>query len=231
MNNEEKRFGAIWMLLFIVYNFLVFFIEGIFGHHITFWVSYVFEVISFAVITIFIHTLMRDSISKKRLILGYPIIFWTILYGIVQCIVNIVAMHLDKYLVLAVVLQILFLTLYIILMLLCFHTSEVIENIQTTRAAQSANMKIMTEKIEGIASENINKELDISLKKLSEEFQFSDIVSSGETLLLEQQLMDLINELELKCSEDPAQALILMTKISNLLKKRNIVCKNSKYRY
>lgn len=68
---ENKHFIIIFALLFVIYNFLVFFVGGFSVHGSAFWTSYVFELFSCAAIVVSLCILMRSETSAK-------VFFWGI---------------------------------------------------------------------------------------------------------------------------------------------------------
>jgi hypothetical protein len=229
--SKNKNYLAIFAILFIVYNFLVFFIGGFTGHSSAFWASYVFEIISFATICTILCTLMKGDKGTKIFFLGYSIMMWSTVYGIIQFIVSTVFIFMDDYVKPAVVIQLLLLVAYITVVLLCSNTKKVIEDVQETRSAQISNMKTMISEMEIISALNMDANLKSAVKKLADEFKFSDVVSSDETLPIEQQLFGEISMLKMNCKTNPENALLLIEQISEHLAERNIICKNSKKRF
>lgn len=156
---------------------------------------------------------------------------WSGAYAIVQLIISIIFMCIDNFTKAALIIQLLLLAAYIVIVMLCTRTKEIIENVQETRAVRISNMKSMLAEMSIIASYNLSAELKTAINRLTEEFKYSDIVSSDETLPYEQRLIGEISILKTECKNDPQGTLTHIQQISEHLTERNIICKNSKKRF
>lgn len=228
---NNKFIPLIFGIIFVIYNFLTFFIGGLEGHNITFWVSYFFVIISFIIIIVVLSKQNNSKNVKKVFFLGYPIMIWSFLYAIMELVVSTIFMFVDDYLKLAVTLQLFALSAFIIIVLFCFKTKESIENIQEKRSTETSNMKSMIAEMKIISSLNINSEYQSSIEKLIEELEYSDIVSSEETLNIENKIKNDINLLRNTCESNQENIPFLIEKITKLISERNIICINNKKRF
>lgn len=228
----NKKYIAIAALIFIVYNFLFFFIGGVSDHSITYWASYLFEIVSLISVVILLCQVQRKKASAMKIFfLGFPIAYWSCIYTVLQLCVSITFMIVDDYLKAAILLQLILMITYAVIVLLCMRTKEMIEEIQESRSVNTQNMKKMASELKVLYESIQNAGLKSSVFKLYEEFRFSDTVSSPATFDIEEELNQKIDMLKNICNEDVFSAEKLMREIMQLLEKRNVCCADNKSRY
>ncbi|MBQ7934385.1 MAG: hypothetical protein IJ327_06345 [Lachnospiraceae bacterium] len=224
----DKKFLALFPVFVIVYSFLVFFVGGFSGHGAAFWVSYAFTILGMVAIMAALFMVSQDDLAKRAFFLGYPVLFWSAIYGGIQLVVSIIFMLIDKGGKIAVLLEVLLLLAYVVVAICCLHTRDVIVKVQEESKRETSRMKILTAKVEMVGVGAKDPAVIARVKKLAEEFKYSDVVSNEATEPLEQQMGQEITELKML---DGAEALKLCEVISEHLKERNIICQNTKKRY
>lgn len=224
----DKKFLALFPVFVIVYSFLVFFIGGFAGHGSAFWISYAFTILGMVAIMVALFMVTQDDLVKRAFFLGYPVLFWSAVYGGAQLVISIIFMLIDKGGKIAVLLEVLLLLAYVVIVICCLHTRDTIIKVQEESKRETSRMKILTAKVEMVAVSAKDPAVAARIKKLAEEFKYSDVVSNEATESLEQQMGQEITELKVT---EGAEALKLCEIISEHLKERNIICQNTKKRY
>lgn len=227
MNGKSKNVVIITYAT-IAFVFVVAFFVIPFERNAVAWSAFVFgcvSIIAGAIIT-FLSFDKGDSLKSK--IYGFPIFRLGYYYTIVQLILSIGFIisawfvEIPSWVVNIFSLALLGVTVIGVAQL---------DNVRDIAERQDISVKTNTEVMESLrrdvdslvrkcTDENIKKELE----KLAEEFKYSDPVSSEKTLEIEKQLKEMIS----KFIDETALSDLDVTKISNLLKKRNDICKQMK---
>lgn len=197
MNGDPKK-KTITLLLsllavVIIYNACLFALSGIRNHGPFFWISYVFMMIAFCVIACSIYLLKDRSMQPRDRVLGFPVIRHCIIFIIVEAIVSVIMMILDRYVPaqhwgIAFALHLIILTIHIILIVSCFVAKEKITQLNEDVKMNTAVMLMLRADTEFLAQQAAQTDAGAVAKKLADEIRYSDSVSHPALQVLEAQI-------------------------------------------
>lgn len=225
MKKETLRLLIIALVVLIAYNFAVFMIPCY--KTTTFWISWGFSLLSFAVAGYAIYAgLIRKPDAKSRFY-GFPIARIGVIYLVAQVAVGGVFMAIGHIVPwwLATVLFSIGLALAVIGLI---SAESVVDHIQVQdlQLKQKVSaMRGLQSQIRSIASQTESA----AIKNLAEEFRYSDPVSCDATAELENELKAILDTMQQAVVDaDFAAAEQLCGKAAGMLTERNRLCKLNK---
>ena len=225
MKKENLRAIVVMAVVLIAYNFAVFMIPCL--KTATFWISWVFTLLSFAVGGYAVYTsMMRNSDAKSRFY-GFPIARIGVIYLIAQIVVGGIFMALGRILPwwLTTVLFTIGLAVAVIGLVSAEAVVDEIKVQDETLKKSVTLMRALQSKVGQMATMCQAPEL----KALSEELRYSDPVSSDAIADAEADLSAAVDALQQAVVEGDSAAIEqLCRKASLLLAERNRLCKLNK---
>ena len=225
MKKDMIRWGIGLGVLLVLYILIAFLIP--FVHTATFWVSFVFTLIAFAVVAASIYIAFIKNPDAKSRFYGFPIAKIGVIYGAVQLLASIVFMALAAIVPawVAVLVYAIALSAAVIGLI---SAETVVEEIHIQDAKLKKNVSLMRSlqsKVNQIAAQSENAEI----KALAEEFRYSDPVSNDAIADAEADLAAAVDELQSAYVDGDSEAVAkLCRKASALLAERNRLCKLNK---
>lgn len=216
---------GVLLVLYIVIAFAVPFV-----HTATFWLSFVFTLVAFAVVAASIYIAFIKSPDAKSKFYGFPIAKIGAVYGLVQLILGLIFMALAPWAPawLAVILFVIALGAAVIGLI---SADAVVEEIQKQDIKLKKDVALMRElqsKVSGIIG-LCGDDVRAEVSALAEEFRFSDPVSSDALAEIETELAACVDELQTALVDgDAAAARELCRKVKTTLAERNRLCKLNK---
>ena len=225
MNKDTIRGLVVLGVLLVLYILIAFLIP--FVHTATFWVSFVFTLIAFAVVAASIYIAFIKNPDAKSRFYGFPIAKIGVLYGAVQLLAGIVFMALAAIVPAWVAVLVYAIALGAAVIGLV-SAETVVEEIHLQDAKLKKDVTLMRSlqsKISQIAAQSE----DAAIKALAEEFRYSDPVSSDAIADAETDLAAAVDELQTAYVDGDSEAVAkLCRKASALLAERNRLCKLNK---
>ena len=225
MNKDTIRGLVVLGVLLVLYILIAFLIP--FVHTATFWVSFVFTLIAFAVVAASIYIAFIKNPDAKSRFYGFPIAKIGVLYGAVQLLAGIVFMALAAIVPAWVAVLVYAIALGAAVIGL-ISAEAVVSEIHTQDAKLKKDVTLMRSlqsKISQIAAQSE----DAAIKALAEEFRYSDPVSSDAIADAETDLAAAVDELQTAYVDGDSEAVAkLCRKASALLAERNRLCKLNK---
>ena len=225
MNKDTIRGLVVLGVLLVLYILIAFLIP--FVHTATFWVSFVFTLIAFAVVAASIYIAFIKNPDAKSRFYGFPIAKIGVLYGAVQLLAGIVFMALAAIVPAWVAVLVYAIALGAAVIGL-ISAETVVEEIHLQDAKLKKDVTLMRSlqsKISQIAAQSE----DAAIKALAEEFRYSDPVSSDAIADAETDLAAAVDELQTAYVDGDSEAVAKMCrKASALLAERNRLCKLNK---
>lgn len=225
MNKDTIRGLVVLGVLLVLYILIAFLIP--FVHTATFWVSFVFTLIAFAVVAASIYIAFIKNPDAKSRFYGFPIAKIGVLYGTVQLLAGIVFMALAAIVPAWVAVLVYAIALGAAVIGL-ISAETVVEEIHVQDAKLKKNVSLMRSlqsKVNQIAAQSE----DAAIKALAEEFRYSDPVSSDAIADAETDLAAAVDELQSAYVDGDSEAVAkLCRKASALLAERNRLCKLNK---
>ena len=225
MNKDTIRGLVVLGVLLVLYILIAFLIP--FVHTATFWVSFVFTLIAFAVVAASIYIAFIKNPDAKSRFYGFPIAKIGVIYGTVQLLAGIVFMALAAIVPAWVAVLVYAIALGAAVIGL-ISAETVVEEIHVQDAKLKKNVSLMRSlqsKVNQIAAQSE----DAAIKALAEEFRYSDPVSSDAIADAETDLAAAVDELQSAYVDGDSEAVAkLCRKASALLAERNRLCKLNK---
>lgn len=213
---------AVVLVLYILVAFLIPFV-----HTATFWVSFVFTLIAFAVVAASIYIAFIKNPNAKSRFYGFPIAKIGVIYGAVQLIAGIIFMALAAYAPVWMAVLVYAIALGVAVIGLVSAETVVSEiHVQDDKLKKNvALMRALQSKVNQMAGQSEEK----AIKALADEFRYSDPVSSDALAEIERDLAAIVDELQSAYVDGDSEAVAkLCRKASALLAERNRLCKLNK---
>ena len=213
---------GVLLVLYILIAFLIPFV-----HTATFWVSFVFTLIAFAVVAASMYIAFIKNPDAKSKFYGFPIAKIGAIYGLVQLIAGFIFMALSQWapawaaiLVYAIALGAAVIGL--------ISAEAVVSEIQVQDVKLKKDVSLMRSlqsKVNQIAAQSENAEINA----LADEFRYSDPVSNNAIADAETDLAAAVDELQSAYVDGDSEAVAkLCRRASALLAERNRLCKLNK---
>ena len=225
MNKDTIRGLVVLGVLLVLYILVAFLIP--FVHTATFWVSFVFTLIAFAVVAASIYIAFIKNPDAKSRFYGFPIAKIGVLYGAVQLLAGIVFMALAAIVPAWVAVLVYAIALGAAVIGL-ISAETVVEEIHLQDAKLKKDVTLMRS-LQSKLSQIAAQSEDAAIKALAEEFRYSDPVSSDAIADAETDLAAAVDELQTAYVDGDSEAVAkLCRKASALLAERNRLCKLNK---
>lgn len=210
---------AILMVLYILVALLVPFV-----HTTAFWASFIFTIIGFFLVGFAVYIAFFKKPDAKSRFYGFPIAKIGMIYGLVQLVVGILFMSLAVYIPVWVV--VLTCSIALGLAAIGLISAEIVVNEIEVQDIKLKKDVTLMRGLQSKVNQMANNSDGIEIKKLAEEFRYSDPVSSDALAEAEADLVSVIDELQSAFVEgDDASVEPLCRKASVLLAERNRLCK------
>ena len=213
---------AVVLVLYILIAFLIPFV-----HTATFWVSFVFTLIAFAVVAAAIYIAFIKNPNAKSRFYGFPIARSGVIYGLVQLIAGFIFMVLSQWAPVwaAVLVYAIALGATVIGLV---SAEAVVSEIHVQDAKLKKNVSLMRSlqsKVNQMAAQSEN----VDIKALADALRYSDPVSNDAITDAEADLAATVDELQSAYVDGDSEAVAkLCRKASALLAERNRLCKLNK---
>ena len=213
---------AVLLVLYILIAFLVPFV-----HTATFWVSFIFTLISFAVVAASIYIAFIKNQDAKSRFYGFPIAKIGVIYGAVQLLAGVVFMALAAIVPAWVAVLVYAIALGAAVIGLV-SAETVVEEIHIQDAKLKKDVTLMRSLQSKVHQMAAHSE-DAGIKALADEFRYSDPVSCESIVDVEADLAAAVDELQAAYIDGDSEAVAkLCRKASALLAERNRLCKLNK---
>lgn len=228
MNKNEARGIIALVVLLVVFSIIAFVIP--FPKNAVFWIAYSFGVLSILLQFYFFKSSFGKDGARSRFY-GFPIARLGVYYLSSQLVLSIVEIALSKLLPtwVAVIINALILALALIG---CITTETMRDEIvqQDVKLKKNVfNMRELQSISAALVDQCTDQGLKIKLKKLAEEFRYSDPLSSDKTEELEADMKSRFSDLQQAITDgDIEGADTLCNKLQGCLRERNRVCSISK---
>ncbi|MBQ9148562.1 MAG: hypothetical protein IJX69_03235 [Oscillospiraceae bacterium] len=217
---------AVLLVLYILVVFLIPFVK--LG---TFWVSFLFTLIAFAVVAWAIYVAFLKKPDAKSRFYGFPIARIGVIYGVFQLVAGLVFMALGLWVPawLAVVVFAVALGAAVIGLISADAVVEEIHTQDTQLKKDVILMRAIQSKAHQMAAFCADPDAAAAVEKFAEELRFSDPVSAPALAEVERDLAAAVNELQQAVADSDWGAVRqLCRKATAILAERNRLCKLNK---
>ena len=230
-NNRTILLAAIGGLIVLLYNVVLFVLAGFPGHGGGFWCSYVFMMVGFVAAAASLYFFSKSNKQKIDVFLSFPVIRRTAIYLVAEFIISTLFIILDccKAKVpwaIALVVQVIMLVVYIVLVVTCFLSKEVITDNEAKIKQKTFTFKMLNADAQTLVDLCNDAETKKVFEKFAEEIRYSDPVSSEYLVPLENDIQSCIMNAKIALSEgNNEEALKICNRATILLRERNLKCK------
>ena len=218
--DNKKLLLIIFAIILVVIDVLIFVIEKTFNFG--FWFAYVFFMISYIISVITVLTIF-DKLNTVYI--KYPLGYSSIIYVFVTMVVLILSMIFNISKKIALILNLIPFILFVVVYIISIIGIRTILNNKKDVAEKVDFLKSLSVKIENICNLIVDEIIKKELKKLSEDISYSDPMSTENVQSIETEIVAKVDEFENDLSIVKLESI---EKLSNLLKNRNSIIKNSK---
>lgn len=229
MKKNIARTGATVVLLLALLNLIAFVIP--FARTTIFWLGYIFTSVAIlAQLPLMLYAFTPKG-SLRGSLYGFPIARLSLIYLLVQAVTGLLCMALAAWVPFsaALIVQAVVLVLAIIG---CMATSAIRDEIHNQDARLQKDVSVMRElrsRAGALAGQAQGEAVQEQLRKLADDFRFSDPVSSEATFPLESELRACMDNLERALTDGDMDGVAkLCAKAAALLAERNRLCKLNK---
>ena len=231
MNKKNKSIISVYGILAFIY--LIAFVIIPFPKNAASWISFVFTLVSFVLslgVTLYVFG-KDDEITSK--FYGFPIFKIAYMYPLIQFVVGVIICIIAAFVAvpywIALILSLIILGVSAIGVIATDNARDIVEENEAEIERVIKATKMFNLNIASVLDLCNDSEVKKELEKLSENFRFSDPVSSEATEEIENTIMEKLENLKLGISSSSADENIAkITELKNLLAERNRICKVSK---
>lgn len=229
MKKETIRWGIGMGVLLVLYLLLVFLIP--FVHTATFWVSFVFSLVAFAVVALSVYNAFIKNPDARSKFYGFPIAKIGMVYVVVQLVAGFLFMALSAYAPVRVAVLVYAIALGAAVIGLVSADAVAAEVlIQDEKLKKDVSlMRGLYSKASQMAGQCESPDAAAAVRKFADEMRYSDPVSSDALAEVEGDLAAAVDELQSAIADgDSAATKQLCRKASALLTERNRLCRLNK---
>ena len=229
MKNNTIRGMIAAAVLLVMYLLLAFVIP--FERTSVFWISFVFTIVAFGVAGLSVYMAFIRKEDTKSKFYGFPIARIGVIYAVAQLIAGFLFMAIGIWVPgwVAVVLFALALGAAAIGLVAADAVVEEITTQDDKLKKDVSVMRALQSRVNQMAGQCASPEAAAAVKKLAEEFRYSDPVSSESLIAVEQDLSAAIGNLQSAVVDgDEASVLRLCRSTAAILAERNRLCKLNK---
>lgn len=229
MKKSIARTVATVALLLALFNLVAFIIP--FARTTSFWLGYIFTSVAIlAQLPLMLYAFMPKG-SLRNSLYGFPIARLSLIYLLVQAVIGLLCMLLAAWLPFSVALIVQAVVLALT-MIGCMATSAIRDEIHHQDARLQKDVSVMRElcsRAGALAGQAQGEVVQEQLRKLADDFRYSDPVSSEATFPLESDLRACMDNLERALTDGDMDGVAkLCPKAAALLAERNRLCKLNK---
>lgn len=228
MSNRKTLPIIAVIIVFIIYNIVVFSFSGLIGFTRAFWTSYISVILfSLTLLGMFIY-LGQAGMTRRDWFFGIPILKHTIVYGVLTVIYAIVFMIFGNRMYIAIPISIMSVTwaVYIIMFLSCLYIKENSDVLISNNREKSSFIQGIRSRMDyliKIVDDPLVKEDFANLKELTDS-SMPYTYSGKDNIVVEKEIITKLDELELMVNDKNYDASKkLCGEITNLLHKRNLL--------
>jgi len=232
MNKNNAKISAIYWILFGLYNIVVFVIAGFEGHGGSFWLSYAFTLIAFAILLGTYSLMQTKGMKAKDWLFGLPMVRYCVIYLTAQLLLSVLFMLLDPVVgwAWAFVPQLVVAAFSVIMIIMCFISKETIEQTHHQVERKTGLMLRLRVLADGLAGKCTDPVVKNACAKLAEAIRYSDPVSNDSLEVCEQKLAYTVGAIDAAIQAGELEkANTLCMEATMQLEERNRLCKLSKH--
>ena len=229
VSSTIKKVLIVFGIVLVAYNVVLFSCVGFANHDASFWISYVFMMIAFFSIAVTGFFVNVKTPQTKDWIFGFPPVKHNVIYAVIELFLSVLFMMLDVVACpwfIALSIQMIAFTIFVVLVVSCFIAQDTITNIQTNVKDSTRFISVLKVNAEMICEKTKDEEVKAAFKELAERIRYSDPISNPALAELENKISFYINEAaNASAANDKATALYYCELATTSLIERNKKCK------
>lgn len=232
MSKNLKRFYVTVGIIFVAFSVIAFVLP--FGHGKVFWAAYLFGVAAIGAQAYVMPNTFVEGSSVRSKFYGFPIARVSTLYLVFQLVFSLIFMALAKQTNSWIfrIEMILFVVLLAAAVIGFFATDAIREEVERQDVQLKkdvSRMRALQSQMVSLVNQCSDPQTKAALEKLSNEFRFSDPVSSEATVMIENDLASYVDDMQNALLEGDYRSIVeLCTKATPVLIRRNQICKQNK---
>lgn len=189
--------GAIYAILFLLYNLIVFVIFGVRTN--VFWVSYVFMVIAFVIQMASLRLSFKNN-DVETIFFGIPLVSLSVYYILAELFCSLVFMIFQGAgLKAAITIQLLLLGAYLVVAIIALMSRDAVQEVSGHIKEKVTFHKSILTDVEILKDRCEDPELKANLGKLVETVRYSDPMTNASVEDVEFRIMQKMSELRVYC--------------------------------
>ena len=225
--SKKGLYALVLLIVFAVYNVLVFTIAGFTGHTAAFWISYIFVAIALVMVALAGLVVGKKQINMGNWFFSFPIVKHIFTYAAIELCVSVVFMLLDgiefaALPTIAFVVQFLLLCIYAVVIIVCIMARNTIDESNTEVKKKTVEFGMIKAEANKLVNMCSDAAVKARLEKFAENVRYSDPMSVAAVKSIEDEIKSLMKDIEGKLLEkDFDGASIVCDRADLLLKERN----------
>ena len=196
-----------------------------------FWTAYVFEMVAIILQFPVFKLAFDKAETTHSKFLGLPVFQVGLVYLIIQTIISLTLFMLDKHSLIPSWAAIIICAVILASALVCGITTDIaresVVHIEATQKKNSSRMKELRLFVGELTAKTTDTKLNAALSALTEDFRYSDPISSNETEIVEEELLSMLHTLSDKIDANSA-SIDDVNNIKHKLEQRNQIAISSK---
>lgn len=233
MKNITKKFLFVLLVVFALYNVLVWVIPFPKKDFTSFLINYIASIVMFIAQPIIYKIAMKNDNSLKSVLYGLPILKVGYLYAIIQSIITILSYIVGAFIAIplwiSIVLSVLVIAFVLIGVLLTDTYRDEIEKIEVSAPTTKKFVTELRNESSSLANKINQEPIHTKLVEFKELVRYSDPVSVEELVDFEEEITQKFDEMKkLAVSDKILEATKMLEEITNMMNDRNNRCKSYK---
>ena len=228
--DKKQKTSIIIVFSIIAIVYLVCFLVIPFEKTSTFWISFIFGLISIIIGCVIAYYGMNNEGIKSK-IYGFPIFRLGYSYTAIQIFITLIICIICKFSNvpnwIPVVISLILLACTLIGVIAVDNAKAIIEKQELQDSYKTKTIESFRVNIDSLINLSSDSDINKAIEKLADEFKYSDPVSNDAVKEIESLINSKVAEMK-KSVDNRDVSLPLITEISNLLRERNAICKSSK---
>lgn len=192
--NKILKFAILCTLSVFVYALVTLIIFGFDGKS-SFWISFVFGIVSISVAYLTSFLSLKDA-AMKDWIFSLPILRWSVVYVFVEILISIIFMALDLLWKIAFLSQFLLLIFFLVIVVPCFFQKKNVKSINEITTAKVSYIRLMHSKLIILLPIVENDTVKRDIEQAADLLKHSDPMSSDALADIENKMSAYIDRLD-----------------------------------
>ncbi len=223
--DNKWMISAIIGIVFVIYTIVVFGLIGYSGRQ--FMVAYLFTMLAYVFFLFTVWSICGKNNRLKDIFLGLPVLVEGIFYVVIQMVLSIIFMIIPwKIFNVSIILQVIGIAIYAILVISSISAQNAVTNIDEKVRKKRNYLGALNVELKAVLLKENTPPVEKALSELAETVRFSDPMSAGELVVIEDEIMERFMLLENEYDTlTEAERLLQINEIKNKVLVRNMKCK------